>query len=152
MSTCNSAELKRLNYLIGETDAVYHEISLKLGLSDSVSKILYVICDNGGSCLLQDICRGFGISKQTVNSAVRKLEREGVVYLEYADGKSKNVLLTDFGKQFAAKTAAHIIEMENAVFASWPREDVETYLKLTERFLLDLKSQAENLQEIKGKG
>ena len=30
-----SKEMRRFNYLIVETDAVYHEAALKLGLSDS---------------------------------------------------------------------------------------------------------------------
>ena len=52
MSELILKKLKRYNYLIGETEATYHEISLKLGLSDSAMKILYAICDNGKSCLL----------------------------------------------------------------------------------------------------
>lgn len=49
--------INRFNYLFGETKAAYHEAYLKLGISDSVIKVLYVICDNGESCLLQKICR-----------------------------------------------------------------------------------------------
>ena len=43
-----SKEMKRYNYLVGEIDAVYHEASLKLGLSDSALNILYAICDEIG--------------------------------------------------------------------------------------------------------
>ena len=32
-----SKELKRYNYLFGETSAIYHEMYLKLGLSDSAA-------------------------------------------------------------------------------------------------------------------
>ena len=35
--------------------------------------------------------------------------------------------------------------MENDIFASWPREDVEQYLELTERFLLDLRERAKKI-------
>ena len=65
-----SKEMKRYNYLVGEIDAVYHEASLKLGLSDSALNILYAICDAGEGCLLQEICFYTGISKQTINSAL----------------------------------------------------------------------------------
>lgn len=63
--------------------------------------ILYTICDNGESCLLQEISRRSGVSKQTINSAIRKLEKEGIVYLESVGAKNKNVCLTDEGKQLA---------------------------------------------------
>lgn len=145
MKNYTSKEMKRFNYLLGETEAIYHEFSLRLGLSDSAMKVLYTICDNGGSCLLQEICRRSGLSKQTLNSAIRKLEREGVLYLESTGGRVKKVCLTDEGETLVSRTALRIIKMENAIFSFWPKEDVETYLELTERFLLDLKKKAKEL-------
>lgn len=145
MNTQIDKKLKRYNYLLGETEATYHEISLKLGLSDSAMRILYAICDNGESCLLQEICRYCGLSKQTTNSAIRKLEKDGILYLENVNAKSKNVCLTNYGKIFVQKTAFRVIEMENAIFESWPEEDVKAYLKLTEQFLIDLKQKKDSL-------
>ena len=69
-----SKEMRRYNHLVGEIDGVYHEMSLRLGLSDSAMIVLYTLCDSGGPCPLRDICRRSGLSKQTVNSALRKLE------------------------------------------------------------------------------
>ena len=138
-----SKEMRRYNHLLGEIDGVYHEMSLKLGLSDSAMIVLYTICDSGSSCLLRDICRYSGLSKQTVNSALRKLEVEGVVYLEPVSARSKCVFLTEAGQALAAETAGKIIRIENDIFDSWPREDVEQYLELTERFLLALRKKAE---------
>lgn len=145
MKTCISNEMKRYNHLVGEIDAVYHEISLNLGLSDSAMKILYTICDNGDSCLLQEISRRSGVSKQTINSAIRKLEKEGIVYLKLTGSKNKIVCLTDEGVRLTKQTAIRLIEMENDIFASWEKNDVEKYLELTERFLTSLKEKNRNL-------
>lgn len=138
-------ENKRFNYLFGETDAVYHEIALKLSLSDSAMQILYAICDGDGSCLIRDICYFSGLSKQTVNSALRKLEQDNIIILNQTDAKFKSVSLTPAGQKLAEKTAFRVIEMENAIFASWSKEEVETYLKLTEKYLIDLKEKAKAL-------
>lgn len=143
MSMHVASELKRFNYLLGELQAAYHDASVKLGISDSVSNILYAICDAGGKCPIHAICGQTGLSKQTVNSALRKLENDGVVYLEAADKKTKNVCLTDAGKQFADRTAMRIIEMENEILQSWGRQDVKNYLSLTEKFLRDLQEKVE---------
>lgn len=143
MSMHVASELKRFNYLLGELQAAYHDASVKLGISDSVSNILYTICDAGGKCPIHAICGQTGLSKQTVNSALRKLENDGVVYLEAADKKTKNVCLTDAGKQFADRTAMRIIEMENEILQSWDRQDVKNYLSLTEKFLRDLQEKVE---------
>ena len=137
--------MKRFNHLLGEIEAVYHEMALKFGQSDSVMNILYTICDYGESCPLQEICRRSGISKQTINSALRKLEREGIVYSEQAGVKGKNVCLTEKGKELAGDTAVRVIEAENGILASWPEEDVKRYLELTERFLVGIKEKAKEI-------
>lgn len=137
--------MRRYNHLLGELQAVYHEASVKLGVSDSVSIILYTICDEGGDCPIHTICRQSGLSKQTVNSALRRLEKEGLIYLKAVDKKSKTVCLTEKGETFAAKTSMKILEMENDVLRSWSAQDVENYLILTERFLMDLKGRVANL-------
>ena len=149
MSTQSSGSLKRLNYLLGEIDGAYHEAARKLGISDSVSKILYTICDSdsGDRSLLHEICRQTGLSKQTVNSALRGLEREGLVYLRAVDGKAKEVCLTDAGKDFAEQTARQLIQMENDILEAWPPQELETYLTLTERYLAQLAQKAEQLPQ-----
>lgn len=141
-----SNELKRYNYLHSETDAAYHEASTKLGLPDSSMIVLYTICDCGGSCLLREICRSCGISKQTVNSALRRLEADEIIYLKNAGGKNKTVCLTEKGKKLAEQTAGKIIEMENAIFSSWTKEEVNQYLELTERYLHDFRERLCHLQ------
>ena len=145
MKACSSRDMKRFNHLLGEIEAVYHEMALKFGQSDSVMNILYTICDYGDSCPLQEICRRSGISKQTINSALRKLEREGIVYSEQAGVKGKNVCLTEKGKELAGDTAVRVIEVENGILASWPEEDVKKYLELTERFLVGIKEKAKEI-------
>lgn len=145
MCSFASKDMKRFNHLLGEIDAVYHRAAVGLGLSDSVMQILYTICVHGGEsrCPLQDICLQTGVSKQTINSALRRLEAEGIVYLEQAGPRRKDVCLTSAGRALADRTAVRIIRAENAVLASWPREDVETYLALTERFLAGFKGETD---------
>lgn len=145
MNTYISKDINRFNYLLSETDAVYHDMSKRLGLSDSISQILYTICDLGDGCLLQEICRRCGLSKQTVNSAIRRLESDGCLYLEAAGARNKKAYLTDRGKALAERTAVKIIKAENEIFASWPAEDVARYLELTERYLLEIRKKAQSI-------
>ena len=140
-----SKELKRYNFLFGETGAAYHEMYLKLGMSDSAISILYAVLENGESRPLQEICRCTGLSKQTINSAIRKLETDGILYLEISGPRNKTVCLTEKGKILAEKTAGKVIAAENEIFASWPQEDVEKYLELTEADLIALKEKNQNL-------
>lgn len=136
--------MKRYNYLSSEIEAAYHEAALKLGLSDSAMLILYAICDHGEDCMLGEIRRQSGISKQTVNSALRKLEEEGVIFLSAAGGKTKRVCLTQEGKALAKDTVCKIIEIENRIFDGWSEEERTVYLELTQRYLIEFR------KEIKG--
>ena len=132
----SSKELRRLNYLMGETNAAYHEAALRLGLSDSAMRILYAVCDRGSSFR----------SKQTVNSALRKLEREGLAFVEPAGPKKKDICLTEAGRALAERTALRLIAVENAIFDGWPAQEVEQYLTLAEKYLRAFRSEIKNLR------
>ena len=138
-------QVKRINYLHSEINNVFHEMSQQMGLSDSVSCILYTICNFGDSCLLTDIINMTGIPKQTVNSALRKLEGEGYLQLETAQSRRKKVVLTEAGKLLTRKTAEQMIRMENEIYASWTEEERQLHLALTQRYLDQLKEKAKEL-------
>lgn len=139
-----SKELQRFNYLSGETSALYHEASLKLGLSDSASMVLYVLCCEG-KCGISVVCCLTGLSKQTVNSTLRKLESEELIKLEALDGKQKLVTLTLKGNRLVKKTTMRLIEAENRVFNGWSEEERAEYLRLTEKYLADFRQEVDKL-------
>lgn len=139
MNHYTTDEMKRFNHLVRETDAAYHEAALRMGMSDSAMQILYILCDSGGDCPLGKICNLSGTSKQTINSSLRKLEEEEIVYLEGMGGKRKRVCLTEKGRGLAERTVVQLIEIENNILDSWSKEELEKYLELTERYLLALR-------------
>lgn len=145
MSSFITTELKRYNYLLNEMDAVYHEAAFKLGLSDSAMIILYTVCNHGEECLLNDITHFTGISKQTINSALRKLEADDIIYLKNMDKKKKMVCLTAKGKDFVQHTVVKILQIENEILGSWSEQEWTEYIDLTQRFLNGLKSKVKEL-------
>lgn len=72
MSEIIQDKVNQINCLNEEIDSLYHQAALKLGVSDCVLFVLYMLHTNDGKCLLYDIYKLSGISKQTVNSAIRK--------------------------------------------------------------------------------
>lgn len=142
-----SKELRRFNYLLGETDGVYHDAAVRMGLSDSVMRILYCLCCEGDPCPLRTIVRQSGASKQTINSALRRLEGEGAVRLEPGQGRGKNVRLTEKGRALAERTVLPLMRIEDEIYSSWSREDVLKNLELTERFLAALREKTRQLEQ-----
>ncbi len=136
----NNQNITRYRRAIGEIDALYHDLALKHGLSDSADAILYAICSNGESCSLKDIVLFSGVSKQTVNSSLRKLEKDGLLYLQLVDGKSKEAVLTEKGKAKCRDTVAKLVAIENKLLSEvWSEEEFNSYLELTEKYIRDMK-------------
>ena len=138
-----NTQMKHFNLLLSEIDAAYQDAALRLGLSDSAMLILYTICWCDGECLLSDITSG--ASKQTINSALRKLEADNIVCLEAFEGRKKKVRLTEEGNQFVKDTVFRLIEVENAIFNIWSDEEKNTYIELTRRYLTDFRERIKEL-------
>ena len=66
-----------------EQNQLYRDVATSFGISESAFSILYAIFLAGEKGISQrDICVQMCIGKQTVNSSIHKLEREGVVVLK----------------------------------------------------------------------
>ena len=137
--------IAQINCLTEEVDSLYHQAAVRLGVSDSVLFVLYMLHTNGGQRLLYDIYKLSGISKQTINSAIRKLEQEKLIYLEKYNGKAKLVCLTECGRVRADQTAARLFEAEQAAFSEWSEEELQTYLTLNKKYNETLKEQISRL-------
>nr|WP_297939734.1 MarR family transcriptional regulator [uncultured Lachnoclostridium sp.] len=138
-------EIHRINYLTTEMESLYHLASLKLGITDSVSIVLYSIYDAGNECLLSEIYKKSGISKQTINSAIRGLEAEGILYLKQYNGRSKKVILTDKGKEYVQRTVARLYQAEMNAFDTWTEDEISTYIGLMEKYADCFRQQIEKL-------
>ena len=104
-----------------------------------------MIYTNGDNYVFHDIYKLSGISKQTINSAIRKLENEDIVYLEKYDGKTKIVCLTKKGKSYIKQNAAKLCEVECNAFREWSEEEMDRYLSLIEKHDASLRKQIQKL-------
>ena len=126
--------LEDYNYWWREIDELWHEMARKTGLSDSAFEILYCILELGEGCLQKDLCDINSMSKQTVHSAVKKLERDGLIESGNENGRDKRVYLTPMGKAFTREKILPFAEMENAVFAEMSDEESRELIRLTRKY------------------
>ena len=135
-----SADMKRFNHLMAETGGVYHAIAQAAGLSDSAFQVLYTLCVLGDGCLLSQVVRQADLPKQTVNSALRKLEQEGILTLASAGVRKKALHLTESGWTLCRDKILPVLKMEDDIFSAWSQAEREIYLRLTQRYLNDLQT------------
>ncbi|MDD3402973.1 MAG: winged helix-turn-helix transcriptional regulator [Hespellia sp.] len=140
-------EAEQYTHLAGEINSLYHEAAVKMGISDSVQNILYVISEKKGQCLQSEISRMTGISRQTINSAIRKLEKEGIVYLKQGSGRNTIVCLSEKGENFASEKIHPLYEIENRIWNEWTPNERQQYLTLTKKYRDGLKKYVKTICE-----
>ena len=145
MENRNFDYISKINFITSEIDGLYHQASVKLGLNDSTSRVLYTLIKHSGSCLISDIYKQSGIGKQTVNSALRKLEEDGIINLEQFDGRSKKVIFTDKGKEYANETIIKLIAAETKAYEQWSESEITQYLELSRKFMQTLREEVKKL-------
>ena len=69
--------IQEFNQIDGRISSLYHAAALKMGLSDSEFRILYTLAVNAPGYLQSALREATGMGRSTVNSALKKLEREG---------------------------------------------------------------------------
>lgn len=129
-----SKELKEYNSLFKEWNDIYHKIALKFGISDSEFLILYGLLELNLE-RQKDIADYFCISKQTINSSVKKLVNSGIIELKAAKGRDMQIILTDTGKKFAQEKIIPVINIEKASFLAMGEKDSKEFLHLTRKYL-----------------
>ena len=145
MSINYSEIIYQINCLVKDIDSIYHKAALKLKMSDTVMFILYLVYENDGKYLLNNIQKETNISKQTLNSAIRKLEKDEIIYLEKIDGKKKNVCFTNKGKEYTNNTIAHLFKAECNTIKKWDDKDIKQYLDLMKKYNQNLKEEIKNM-------
>ena len=68
---------------------------------------------------LRIFCSLTGIGKTTINTAVKNMEKNGLLKLKAIDGRSMGVYLTKEGRALMNNTVEKLISIENQIFDSW---------------------------------
>lgn len=137
--------MREFNRIFKECSHIYHDIALKLGLSDSGFDVLYTICEIGDGCLQKNICEATLLSKQTIHSSVRKLEKDGYLLLKPGKGRDMQMFLTPAGNALVEEKIAPAIHAENLAFADMTEEEQREFLRLNKKYAENLRKYARQI-------
>ena len=138
MDAENRKYIAAYNQLLKACDTVYHNAAAAAGLSDCAFWILYSVQDSDHTCTQSEICDNSSLPRQTVNSALKKLEKDGYLTLERIGGSvSKAIHLTDAGRALVQKHLLPVMEAEQRACAAFTdaekRQFLNTFQQLVER-------------------
>lgn len=135
MNKENKKQLACLAQNEKELDELYHDYASGYGLSDTAFWLLYFIWDIGDSCTQTDICEKWFYKRQSINSALKKLELQGYLTLEAIPGnkKSKHIVLTTSGKALADKVMSPLVTAELDALATFDNQELDMFVKLEQK-------------------
>ena len=130
-----------------EQNAVYHNVAVKYGMSDTVMMILYFASDEETVLTQQEICNACFLPKQTVNTAIAGLAQKGLVELELITGtrNKKRILLTDAGRELEKNTTDRLRGAEIRAYGKLSAEELNSYLEMTRNLTAALREETEKL-------
>lgn len=133
--------IREFNEADKEMNIIYHRLARHYRLSDSVFWVLYLLGEARGPMTQTKLCSALFLSKQTVNSALKKLESEGYITLTPAGAHTKNISLTKSGTKLCEQTVDKVIEAECAALGNMTDEESENMTALMKLYSVLLKNQ-----------
>lgn len=142
-----SGKHAQINQLYKEMDKIYHEVAVHFQISDSVMMILYALCESNKVYTSKDICEEWSYSKQTVHSAIKKLEMDGYITLAAAADNKKNklIILTSSGKNLVERTIVPIINAEKRALKRFSETEQEQIIALATKHVRVLQEEMDAL-------
>lgn len=147
MKRNTQAHLKTFNQIYKEMDVVYHNYAKSCGLSDMAYWILYSLSENDGFFTQRDFCKEWSFAPQTVNSALKDLEKKNIIFLEPVPGNKKNkwIRLTENGKEFMEHIIFPLVRTECESFEALSQEECELMLSSIQKYVSVLKEKISRL-------
>ena len=127
--------LRILNEIYKKTNAIYRDAAKRFGVPECTFWILYTLRETGRPVTQSEIRDITQSPSQTINSALKKLEADGMVRLENQnDRRKKQIILTEKGVSFAERTADQMIAMETKAMQSLSDEEQSRMLDVMRRY------------------
>lgn len=127
--------IKEFDQLQKKMDSIYNKLAKSSGLSDTAFWIIYTIKNEKETYKQKDLCNMWFYSKQTINSALKKLEEQDIINLISVNEnrKDKKVILTERGKQLAKELIEPVIEIEKKSLENIEKR--REFLKLFKKYI-----------------
>lgn len=136
-------DIIQFNRLYRELDEIYHKYAKEHGLSDSALWILYSLVESNTRMTQKDMCRLWHRPPQTINSALKRLEAQGMLRLiPAADSqKTKEIVLTDSGRDLVSRIILPVFQAETRALRCMSIEERTLLLSMTAKYVDHLKEE-----------
>ncbi len=142
-------KLKQLNSILSEVDNIYQSLLKANNVSEGEYIVMFAINDLGEGCSQKDISQNGYASKKTINSTIKKFEKDGFIELKPAKYPSMQIFLTEKGRNFMQENIIPILKLESTVLDNVSDNEFEALANCYRRHLNSFREHVEKF--IKGK-
>ena len=113
--------------------------------------IMGILCEEGEGCNQSVLYKNSGLGKTTINSAIRRMEQQNLLYLTPGEGRNTCVYLTDAGREMLRTSVEPVIRIENEIYSSWTKKEQELFVGLNQRYLDMFREKTDHIGREKSK-
>lgn len=128
-------KVKYLNSVLCEIDMLYQSLLMSKNLSDSEYVVLFAILELGEGCLQKDIADNSYINKKTINSTIKKLERNGLIILKAGKYPNMHIYFTKKGMDYIKENVIPILDLENKFMSNVSDEEYASFSSICTKYI-----------------
>jgi DNA-binding MarR family transcriptional regulator len=128
-------KLRHINNMLSEISNIYQRLLLLKNVPESVFIVMSSILEFGEGCLQKEIAERSYINKKTVNSTIKKLQKEEYIELKAGKYPNMHIYLTEKGRLYMNENIVPIIKLENMVLDSMPTKEFETLVDSYKKYI-----------------
>lgn len=121
---------KRMNVL-------YHNYAKAAGISDAAFWLMYSLYEKGGPCTQTELCQVWFFTPQTINSALKSLEKQGFITLDFVPNsrRNKQFSFTETGEKLVQEKILPLVQAEEKSFLRLDEQEREALLTITQKHI-----------------
>ena len=127
--------IKEFNKVSNEIDELYHLLANKIGLSDSAYEIINALLTYGEGITQTYIYKNSYLNKQTVNSSIKQLQKNEIIYFKEKTGKENKIYFTDKGEKLVKEKVFPIEKIEESVLIEMTEDECVLLVSLMKKYL-----------------
>ncbi len=132
------SKLRHINGMLSEISSIYEKLLSSKNVPEGVFIVMSSILDLGEGCLQKEISEISYLNKKTVNSTIKKLQKEEFIELKAGKYPNMHIYLTNKGREYMRENIIPIIEVESKALELMPLNEfatlVESYRKYIDNF------------------
>ncbi len=122
--------------LCNQADEFCHAYAKAHGLSGTAFYILYSLAAGRKAYTQRELCLEWSYPRQTVNSALKNLQKQGLVELRFSPGSQKNkqIHLTEAGRRVTEEVILPFIEADRKAFGALREEECSVLISALKKY------------------